>query len=133
MDDVRIGSRGGSLVLVPHEEDVSVMVRLEAERLSAFTRPRDRYDLRGLPEYFEELAARSVTGWQRSQDWESLEGDIRITATCQDRRVVLGVQLRNECAEPANQGWVAHLDVTLDPGEELRQTATDVWHLLEAP
>ena len=42
MDDVRIGSRGGSLVLVPHEEDVSVMVRLEAERLSAFTRPRDR-------------------------------------------------------------------------------------------
>lgn len=133
MDHVRIGSRGDSLILVPHEEDDSVTVRLETDRLSASTRPRDRYDLRRLPAYFAELAARSRTGWAGSRHWESLEGDIRLTATYQDRRVVLGVRLHDGRTEPANQGWVARLDVTLDPGEELRQAATDVWHLLGAP
>lgn len=132
VDEVRIGSRGDSLVLSIDELGESISVTLRSGRLLAETLPRDRYDLRGLAAYLADLAETAGVGWEGTKVWESLEHDIRLESTLRDGRVTINAVLRDDRVLPANDGWSAHLDITVDPGEELRLCATQVWHLLEA-
>ncbi|WP_461110008.1 DUF6228 family protein [Tessaracoccus terricola] len=52
--------------------------------MSAASRPRDGFDLRGLAEYFADLAEHALSVWEGHKQWESLEGDIRLVARCRD-------------------------------------------------
>jgi hypothetical protein len=131
MYEVRIGSRGDSLVLSPDEFADSISVTLESGRLHAETRPRERYDLRGLAGYFADLAETAMAGWEGTKTWESLEGDIRLESRLRQGHLTINAELRDERVEPANDGWSAHLDITVDLGEELRQYASHVRNLLE--
>lgn len=130
MGDVHIGSRGDPLVLRQDDSEDTITVALESGRLSATTRPRDHYDLRGLTDFISELAGGAPSGWEGVLVWESLEGDIRLKAACNASHVTITAQLRDERADPANSGWTARLNITVDPGVELRQAASDTWHLL---
>lgn len=130
MGDVRIGSRGDSLVLRQDDSVDTITIALESDRLSATTHARDHYDLRGLIEFIADLADGAPGGWEGAPAWESIEGDIRLEAACNAGHVTITAQLRDERPDPANSGWTARLAITVDPGEELRQIASDAWHLL---
>lgn len=130
MNAVRLGSRGDSLMLQQDEIAQAVILTLQSGRLSASTQPRDHYGLRGLPTYFIDLAATALTGWTGSKDWESLEHDVELRAKCRAGHVTITARLHETRTEPANDGWTVQLDITLDPGEELRQAASDVRSLL---
>jgi len=130
MNTVRVGSRGDSLVLQQDDVNESITLKLQSDRLSAATQPRDYYDLRGLADYLIDLADTALTGWSGTKDWESLEHDVQLRARCLAGHVTLTAWLRDARAEPANEGWTAQLDITLDPGEELRQAASDARYLL---
>lgn len=132
MNEIRIGSRGDTLVLSPDESTGYITVRLESGRLRSETRPRDQYDLRGLADYVADLADAALVGWEGAKGWESLEGDIRLQASLRQGHVTINATLREERVDPANHGWSAQLDITVDPGEELRQYASQARHLLEA-
>ena len=107
-----------------------VTLALESGRLYAETAPRDFWDLRGLVDYFVDLANTALAGWSGAKDWESLEHDVELNARCRAGYVTLTALLRDARAEPSNDGWSAQLDITLDPGEELRQAASDALELL---
>ncbi|GAB3822642.1 hypothetical protein GCM10028820_33730 [Tessaracoccus terricola] len=44
--------------------------------------------------------------------------------------ITITAQLLDQRVEPDNDGWSVQLDITLDPGEELLQAATEVHQLL---
>ena len=56
MVEVRIGTRGDSLLLATDAPDLPISVTLESARLRAGTKPRDCFDLRGLPAYMADVA-----------------------------------------------------------------------------
>jgi len=107
-----------------------VTLALESGRLHAETAPRDPWDLRGLVDYFVDLANTALAGWSGTKDWESLEHDVELSARCRAGHITLTARLRDARAEPSSDGWSAQLDITLDPGEELRQAASGALELL---
>jgi hypothetical protein len=78
--------------------------------------------------FFRGLAA-SWRGWQGERTYESLEHDLRLTAT-HDGHVRLAVQLRQSTVP---DGWSAAAVIRLDPGEEMTRAAEDVAALLSPP
>lgn len=72
-----------------------------------------------------------MSEWVGPKTWESLEGDIRLVAGQAAGRVTITASLREARLDPINDGWSARLDITLDPGEELRQCASDVAAFLQ--
>ena len=68
-------------------------------------------------------------GWRGERTYESLEHDLRLTAT-HDGHIRLVVQLR-ETSVP--DGWSATGAVQLDPGEQMTSAAQDVAALLASP
>lgn len=131
MVEVRIGTRGDSLLLATDAPDLPISVTLESARLRAGTKPRDCFDLRGLPAYMADVAGTAMSEWVGPKTWESLEGDIRLVAGQAAGRVTITASLREARLDPINDGWSARLDITLDPGEELRQCASDVAAFLQ--
>lgn len=132
MSEVRIGSRGDSLVLSLEGFADSISVTLVSSRLRAETRPRDRYDLQDLASYLADLAETAMSGWEGAKTWESIEGDIRLESTLRKGRLTIRAALRGERVAPANDGWCAKLDITVDSGEELRHYASQARNLLES-
>ena len=114
----------------PDGEIRSVVVRLRAPGLEASLRVPAHYATG-----FDELAgflsglASHWRGWHGERTYESLEHDLRLTAT-HDGHVRLAVQLR-ETSVP--DGWSATGIVQLDPGEEMTRAAQDVAALLSPP
>ena len=108
----------------------SVVVRLRVPGLDASLRVPAHYATG-----FDELAAfvsglaSDWRGWQGERTYESLEHDLRLTAT-HDGHIRLLVQLR-ETSVP--DGWSATGVVQLDPGEEMTRAAQDVAALLAPP
>jgi Family of unknown function (DUF6228) len=78
-----------------------------------------------LAAFFQGLAA-SWRGWQGEKAYESLEHDLRLTAT-HDGHVRLGVQMSRTSGP---DGWSASAVLRLDPGEEMTRAAGDVAALL---
>ncbi len=68
-------------------------------------------------------------GWQGERAYESLERELRLTAT-HDGHVRLAVQLRQSTVA---DGWLAAAVLRLDPGEEMTRVAADVTALLSPP
>lgn len=114
----------------PDGEIRSVVVRLRVPGLEASLRVPAHYATG-----FDELArflsglASHWRGWQGDRTYESLERDLRLTAT-HDGHVRLEVQLRQTSAP---DGWSATGTVHLDPGEEMTRAAQDVAALLSPP
>ena len=127
---MRIGSRGDSLVLAVDEYAGSVTMRVESRRLCAETRPRDRHGLHGLAPYLTDLSETAMDGWEGARAWESLEGDVRLETGLRNGRVNMTATLRSENVAAGNDGWNVRLDITVDPGEELRQCASSTDRLI---
>lgn len=130
MTEVRVGTRGDSLVIERAASARGLIVTLQSDGLLAASRPRDDYDLRGLADYFADLAAHAPADSDERKQWESLEGDIQLVARCRDRHVTITALLRHQRVDPGNDGWNVQLDIDLDPGEELLQAVSDVQNLL---
>jgi len=64
-------------------------------------------------------------GWDDVRSWRSLEGDLSIEARHQFGHVQLRVTLRAYGPGWGNDGWTASANLTIDPGEQLSQIATD--------
>jgi hypothetical protein len=114
----------------PEGEIRSVGVRLRVPGLDASLRVSAHYAT-GFDELVAFLSglASDWRGWPGERTYESLEHDLRLTAT-HDGHVQLVVQLW----EPfARNGWSATAVVQLDPGEEMTGAAGDVAALLSPP
>jgi Family of unknown function (DUF6228) len=111
-------------------EILSVVVRLRVPGLDASRRVWAHYatGFDELAAFFNGLAA-DWRGWQGERTYESLEHDLRLTAT-HDGHVHLVVQLRDTLGQ---DGWSATGVVQLDPGEEMTGAAEDVAALLSPP
>ena len=96
MEEVRIGSRGDSLLLAADEQAGSITVLVESRRLRAETRTLDRFVLRGLTTYLTDLAGTAMEGWDGVRTWESLEGDVRLEASLRGGRVTIEVTLAQQ-------------------------------------
>ena len=114
----------------PRGEIWSVAVRLRVPGLDASLRVSAHYAT-GFDELvaFVNGLASDWRGWQGERTCESLEHDLRLTAT-HDGHIQLVVQLR-ETSVP--DGWSATGAVQLDPGEEMTRAAQDVAALLAPP
>lgn len=81
-----------------------------------------------LAEFFRRLAD-DWRGWPGERTYESLEHDLRLTAT-HDGHVRLAVQL-SQSGLP--DGWSASGVFRVDPGEEMTRAAEDLADLLSSP
>ena len=81
----------------------------------------------GLAAFFGQLAA-DWRGWDGERTYESLESDLRLTAT-HDGYVRLAVQLWQQAGR---QGWSVAAVISLEPGEEMTRVAEDVAALLSS-
>lgn len=79
-----------------------------------------------LIDFFKALSA-DWRGWQGERSYDSLEGDLRLTATHDGRHVRLAVTLRQSAVA---DGWSASAVLSVDPGEQLSAIASDVEALL---
>jgi hypothetical protein len=105
----------------------SVEVSVRTPGLDARLRVQSHY-ARGFDDlvaFFQELAA-SWPGWPGEKAYESLEHDLRLTAT-HDGHVRLGVQMSRSSGP---DGWSASVVLRLGPGEEMARAAGDVAALL---
>jgi hypothetical protein len=105
----------------------SVEVSLRTPGLDARLQVQSHYasGFDDLVAFFQGLAA-GWRGWQGEQVYESLEHDLRLTAT-HNGHVRLAVQM-SLTSEP--EGWSASAVLRLDPGEEMTQAADDVAALM---
>jgi hypothetical protein len=103
--------------------EVSVRTPGLAARLQVQSHYAKGFD--DLVAFFQGLAA-SWRGWQGEKAYESLEHDLRLTAT-HDGHVRLGVQMSRTSGP---DGWSATVVLRLDPGEEMTRAADDVAALL---
>jgi hypothetical protein len=78
--------------------------------------------------FFRGLAS-DWRGWQGEREYESLEHDLRLTAT-HDGHVRLAVRL---CQSTVPDGWSVAAVIRLDPGEEMTRAAEEVAALLSPP
>jgi Family of unknown function (DUF6228) len=111
----------------PDGEIWYVWARLRVAGLDAALRVSAHYatGFDELAGFFRELAA-DWRGWQGERAYESLEHELRLTAT-HDGHVRLAVLLRQSSVP---DGWSAAAVIQLDPGEEMTRVAADVAALL---
>lgn len=105
-----------------------VTVGLESRGLSA---EREVYagwesGFAGLVSYFADLSA-AWRGWEGERVFESIEGDLRLTASHFGSRVSVVVVLW-ESTNPL--GWRVEAELEIEPGEQLSRTADELSELL---
>jgi hypothetical protein len=107
----------------------SVEVSVRTPGLAAGLRVQAHYatGFDDLAAFFQELAG-GWRGWPGEKAYESLEHDLRLTAT-HDGHVRLAVQMSRTSGP---DGWSASVVLRLDPGEEMTRAAGDVAALLAA-
>lgn len=103
----------------------SVEVTINVPGLLATNRVWSHGGFADLLRFFEGMAD-DWRGWDGERSYESLEGDLRLSAR-HDGHMRLVVELR-EWTGPT--GWTARADLILDPGEEATQTASSLRSLL---
>ena len=104
MNLVRVRSRKNSQLLQQDEIAQSFKLTLQSGHLSAARDDRDNLDLRWLAEYFVDLADNALVSWSGTKDWESLKGEMRLSARSFKGHVVLTVRLRQVRADPEVTG-----------------------------
>ena len=127
---MRIGSADDYLLLTEDESDPivrTVIAELSSSGLRAIRTVVHSYstgfaDLAG---FFAQLE-QDWRGWDDVRSWRSLEGDLSIEARHQFGHVQLRVTLRAYGPGWGNDGWTASANLTIDPGEQLSQIATDL-------
>jgi len=121
--------RAPDVVRGPDVRFWSVEVCLRVPGLEASSRVSAHYasEFDDLVAFFRQLAA-DWRGWDGERTYESLEHDLRLTAT-HDGYVRLAVQLWQE---GGRFGWSAAAVISLEPGEEMTQVAEDVAALLSS-
>jgi hypothetical protein len=122
--------RAPDVVRGPDVRFWSVEVCLRVPGLEASSRVSAHYasEFDDLVAFFRQLAA-DWRGWGGERIYESLEHDLRLTAT-HDGHVRLAVQLWQE--PRWLPGWSAAAVITLEPGEEMTRVAEDVAALLSS-
>ncbi len=130
---VNIASSGQGLQLNRNSPDhVLATVRSEGLEATCSVCRHYAYGFGDLARFFEQLA-RDWAGWPEVRVWESLEHDLRIAARHEFGHVQLRVTLRKAGPGWGNEGWTVTVDLTLDPGEQLAQIASNVADLAGEP
>jgi hypothetical protein len=114
----------------PNGEIEFAWARLQVPGLRAALRVSAHYAT-GFDEligFLRELAS-DWRGWHGERTYESLEHDLRLTAT-HDGHVHLGVKLRQTSLP---DGWSATAIIQLEPGEEMSRAAEEVAAVLSSP
>ena len=131
MSQARVGS-GAELLLLKSDDSGGgppqfLLAELQLQGLSAAARIVHPYatGFEDLADFFQRLAD-DWRGWEGVRRWESLEGDLQIDASHEHGHVQLQVTLRRVRFDWENHGWTATGDLTIDPGEQLRQIAAEV-------
>jgi hypothetical protein len=107
-----------------------LQVELEDDGLVAHGRSAlDGPDSLDLPTFLASLVVR-WQGWEGTLSWTSMEGEMTLDATHHGRRVRLAVTLRRPDRTYAPDAWSARVVFTLEPGEQLRNLATDAADVL---
>jgi hypothetical protein len=131
VDAVQLGTGGESLRLTSdgpaHHAPQYVTAELRCGGLAASRRVVHHYasGFEDLADFFGRLAA-DWRGWAGERVWESVEGDLRIEARHAYGHIQLRVVLRGPGPGWGNEGWKAMADLTIDPGEELTQAASNL-------
>lgn len=130
MQQARVGSAHDFLLLTTEgREELSVVLHLDG--LSASVQAAH------YPTGFQDLAdffqgqADDWRGWTGVRLWESLEGDLAIESRHEYGHVHLRITLRKFRTDWGNDGWRVEGDLTIEPGEELTQVATDMQSLTQ--
>jgi hypothetical protein len=132
VDEVLVGAEQDGLRFAQLQDSAdgtvrSVEVSVRTPGLAAGLQVQSHYatGFDDLVAFFQELAA-SWRGWPGEKAYESLEHDLRLTAT-HDGHVRLGVQMSRTSGP---DGWSASVVLRLDPGEEMTRAAGEVAALL---
>ena len=126
MTTVELGSESHHLRLTPNADDGTVphslLAELRADSLLAVHSVEQHYvsGFADLVTFFDSLVD-DWRGWTGERRWESLEGELQVTAT-HDGHVRLAVTVR--AAYPGD--WRAWATISLDPGEQLSQAAHEL-------
>jgi hypothetical protein len=130
MDSYRIGGDGPSLELRSHtrtadgETDIlAITIRDGGLEATTFVDGGD-IGFNGLEEFFLELAY-SWRGWTGDVEYHSLEHDLTMSAR-HDGHIRLVVDL----APPHPATWSAHVELSIDPGEQLTEAVAAVTAVL---
>ena len=104
-----------------------VIAELQLEGLSASRRVAHHYSsgFADIASFFDELA-NGWRGWEGVREWESLEGDLKIQARHAYGHVLFRITVRHGGPGWGNDGWTATADLTIDPGEQLSNVASDI-------
>lgn len=102
-------------------------VRLSLDGMTAATTIEQHWSggFSDLADYFGDLESH-WRGWQGSKTWQSLGGDLLLDARHTSGHMQLRVTIRRERFAPANDGWTAVGDLTIDLGEQLSQLTRDI-------
>lgn len=97
---------------------------LHADGLSASREVTAHYatGFRDLADFFQRLAT-DWRGWAGVREWRSLEGELAIEARHAYGHTRLRITVRRDGPGWGNEGWSATVDLTIDPGEQMRQIA----------
>ena len=134
MNEVAIGHQGALNFRVegtlhsPDGTTDNLTVTVEQQGLRASKRVWDFDGWSALLSFFEGLAV-NWRGWDGNKNFDSLEGDFRLSAK-HDGHVRLSFEL-GEFDRPTP--WAAKGELTLDPGEELTEAVEALRRLLAAP
>jgi Family of unknown function (DUF6228) len=130
---VDIGSESDHLRLTRDANDAAVdylAAEVHADGLSASRSVYGGLGWGDLVAFFDQMVT-DWRGWDGARTWRSLEGDLTIGARHQHGHVQLRVTLRYPGQGRGRQDWFATADLTLEPGEQLSRTATDLAALVK--
>ena len=102
-------------------------VRLSLGGLTATTAIEQHWSggFADLAAYFKGLESK-WQGWKGSRTWQSVEGDLVLSARHVSGHMQLRVTIRRTRSDLGNDGWKAEGDLIIDLGEQLSQIARDV-------
>lgn len=129
MPEVRIGGPSQYLLLTPPAPDaptqaVAVLALSGLNAVIAIEEDVSR-GFEDLATFFKSME-KSWRGWRGTRNWESLEGELRLTATHQGGAIQLRVAIRRRGFDGGSDGWTVEGDVVIEPGEQLTRIAREV-------
>lgn len=129
MPEVRIGGPSEYLLLMPPTPDspTQAVAVLALSGLNAVIAVEE--DVSGgfddLATFFRSME-KSWRGWRGTRNWESLEGELRLTATHRGGVIQLRVAIRRLGLDQGSDGWIVEGDVMIEPGEQLTRIAGEI-------
>jgi len=129
MPEARIGGQSECLLLTPPAPGTpaQAVAVLALSGLHAVTAIQEHWSggFEDLAQFFGSME-KSWRGWRGTRSWESLEGELRLTATHHGGVIQLRVTIRRFAFDRGNDGWTAEGDLVIEPGEELTRITREV-------